>query len=255
MITMARYHPTDYRPKQLANLDPQVIYHKRHVEKKTLDEIAKEVGCSVMTMSRFCHAHKIARPKLDKKLTLDLTGRQFGKLIVLRPLDKRSHCKCIIWECRCTMEGCGAIIERASNDLMHGKKTNQSCGCYSAVHNYRGVGDLSGSYYNAIRRGAASRALEFALTKEELWELFLQQGRKCALSGVELRLFRSLRRGDRSIQTASVDRIDSSRGYTSNNVQWIHKDLQFMKSNLTDSQFIEWCRRVTERHLELPRRT
>lgn len=232
------------RPGKLDNFDPHIIHHKRHVEHKTLDEIAKEIDCSVMTLSRFCREHDISRPKLDRKITLDLTDRQFGYLKVLRPLEKRSHCSCIVWECQCTFQGCGKIIERPSNNLMHGRKTNQSCGCYAPVHNYRGREDLSQSYFSGLKRGAAERELAFDIDIDFAWDLFLRQDRKCALTGQPLSLMRSFRRQNRVLQTASLDRIDSSKGYIEGNVQWIRKDLQFVKSDLLDEEFIAICRQV-----------
>ena len=41
--------------------------------------------------------------------------------------------------------------------------------------------------------------------------------------------------------TASLDRIDSTRGYTVDNIQWIHKDLNRMKWNLPNDYFINIC--------------
>lgn len=230
--------------RKFDTFDPEVIRHKRYIEKKTLGQVATEVGCSIMSLSRFCKEHGIHNPKLDRKLTLDLTGRRFGFLKVLRPLAKRSHCCCVIWECQCTVEGCGKIVERPSNVLMHSEKANKSCGCYPALSNFRGIGDLSGSYFNTIRHGAISRDLDFSITKEYIWNLFLSQSKRCALTGEELRLMKGYRRKQRLVQTASLDRIDSSKGYVEGNVQWIHKTLQFMKSDLLDREFIDMCRKV-----------
>jgi len=39
--------------------------------------------------------------------------------------------------------------------------------------------------------------------------------------------------------TASLDRIDSSIGYTEENVQWIHKDINSLKSNFQESEFFK----------------
>ena len=43
---------------------------------------------------------------------------------------------------------------------------------------------------------------------------------------------------------ASLDRIDSNKDYTIDNIQWIDKDLQRLKNNLSEQRFIELCRRV-----------
>jgi hypothetical protein len=45
--------------------------------------------------------------------------------------------------------------------------------------------------------------------------------------------------------TASLDRIDSSKGYTLGNIQWVHKWVNLMKQDMTDQEFIEWCKTIT----------
>lgn len=44
--------------------------------------------------------------------------------------------------------------------------------------------------------------------------------------------------------TASLDRIDSNRGYTQDNVQWVHKDVNKMKMDLNQQIFVELCRAI-----------
>lgn len=43
----------------------------------------------------------------------------------------------------------------------------------------------------------------------------------------------------------TIDRIDSAKGYVKGNIQWIDKDINRIKLNLTDTEFIEWCKIVT----------
>lgn len=54
----------------------------------------------------------------------DLTGQRFGKLTVIKPTNKGSKNRCVIWQCKCD---CGKIIEAATNYLNYGQI--QSCGC------------------------------------------------------------------------------------------------------------------------------
>ena len=65
--------------------------------------------------------------------------------------------------------------------------------------------------------------------------------RKCALSGIEIKFITSNSEYCSKEQTASLDRIDSTKGYTLDNVQWVHKAVNNMKMNLTDQNFINWC--------------
>jgi hypothetical protein len=44
--------------------------------------------------------------------------------------------------------------------------------------------------------------------------------------------------------TASLDRIDSKVGYTKNNVQWVHKDVNNAKQDFEEDYFFNMCREV-----------
>ena len=54
----------------------------------------------------------------------DLTGKRFGRLTALEPLDRRDSKGSVFWRCRCD---CGNIAEVSEDCLMHGNTI--SCGC------------------------------------------------------------------------------------------------------------------------------
>lgn len=106
---------------------------------------------------------------------------------------------------------------------------------------YKGYHDISGSFWTRIKRSAKERAREFNITIEYAWNLYETQHRKCRLSCLPI-VFSSLCQS--SDGTASLDRIDSSKGYIEGNVQWVHKDINMMKQDHTDSDFIVLCKAV-----------
>lgn len=55
---------------------------------------------------------------------IDLTNKQFGYLVALRPTEKRGADRSVIWECKCC---CGNIIEVNGSNLRNGH--TKSCGC------------------------------------------------------------------------------------------------------------------------------
>lgn len=126
---------------------------------------------------------------------------------------------------------------------------------YSVKH--RGTGDLTRTWVlSHVKYPAIARGHEFdfnILTTEYLWGLFELQNRKCALTGVDL-CFHNLKRHDPktyngnchpdSNGTASLDRIDSSKGYVIGNVQWVHKDINIMKLDHSVDYFIKLCEMV-----------
>jgi hypothetical protein len=94
--------------------------------------------------------------------------------------------------------------------------------------------------------GAAERDIEFSVTPEYVWDLFLSQNRKCALSGVDIELPKTSTGRQTGKWTASLDRKDGSRGYVQGNLQWIHKKLQFVKLKMSNDEHIEWCRKIAK---------
>lgn len=110
------------------------------------------------------------------------------------------------------------------------------------------VGDINGTYFTYLRAKAKERNLEFSVSKEYLWNLFLKQNKKCALSGVDLVISNKLigtntsgKRIDRTEHTASLDRIDNTKGYVENNLQWVHKILNGMRRQYSIEEYIKWC--------------
>lgn len=175
----------------------------------------------------------------------DLHGRRFGQWTVVRPAPRKTR---TAWYCRCV---CGiASVVQACN-LKAGKSTGcrRCCGERIAAGKTTRVGDLTKTLYERIRRNAASRSYVFTVSMAYLWQLFVTQGQRCALTGVELQLT-AKRTRERvahrlcSINTASLDRIDPALGYVEGNVRWVHKVINRMRMDLSDEEFRTWCRRV-----------
>jgi DNA adenine methylase len=74
--------------------------------------------------------------------------------------------------------------------------------------------------------------------------LYLKQNGKCALSGTDIEFARTKQEYLQGKTTASLDRINSSSGYTKNNVQWVHKWINKMKSNHSQERFLSLCANV-----------
>ncbi len=56
---------------------------------------------------------------------------------------------------------------------------------------------------------------------------------------------------DRTEGTASLDRIDSTRGYSKDNIQWVHKMIQKIKIDVPQAAFVDWCQKVAGHTLGL----
>lgn len=112
------------------------------------------------------------------------------------------------------------------------------CSNLENVNNYAmkngKVGDLSLTRFNSIKHKAEHRHLEFNVTIEYLWNLFLNQNKRCAITGDVIS----------SIKEASLDRIDSNFGYIEGNVQWTTKQANICKHKLSMTELLEFCNKV-----------
>ncbi len=101
--------------------------------------------------------------------------------------------------------------------------------------------DIRLSWIRKCRVCAETRGIEWNLSDEFIWQIYLAQDRKCALSGQPIGWSKL-----GQVHTASIDRIDSDRGYVVDNVQLVHKDINFMKQSFSQSYFVEMCKKIAE---------
>lgn len=135
---------------------------------------------------------------------------------------------------KCT---CGSGIEKLLPYHHYIDKKSKGCCKCSKFFTNKGYGDISGSQWGLIKSSALKRNISFDITIEYAWDLFLKQNKCCALSGVELAFAPTSMKCDKKYQTASLDRIDSSKGYIVGNVQWVHKDYNIMKNRFSQKYF------------------
>lgn len=98
-------------------------------------------------------------------------------------------------------------------------------------------------YFYSLIHSAKIRNIDFFISIDQIWKLFEKQNKKCSISGVDLTFPKYGEKAN--FQTASLDRIDSEKGYTIDNVQWVHKDINTMKWHLKQEKFISWCEIIT----------
>lgn len=167
-------------------------------------------------------------------------GVKFEDYVVIKRLTpigmKNNKSK---WECCCSL--CGEVIIRSGHSILLGHKMKCSKRELRS-HNWSGVGTLSGSHWYRITNGAEVRELKVTMTKEDAWNLYEKQNRRCVYSGLLLEFDPR----DHGGTTASLDRIDSNKDYTIDNVQWVHRDINMMKRDFTEQYFKELCRMVVE---------
>ena len=162
-----------------------------------------------------------------------LTVREFSHYC---PKEEKTFWKC---ECRC-----GNFCLKRSNEL-----TNKDLGLYASCDKCpREASEnlvIPQSFLTRLIKNATYRGIDVSITLQDLEEVYLEQKGKCALSGIELatKATRNLLKC-----TASVDRKDPERGYHRDNIQFVHRVINFMKHTLQDEAFIKLCHAVASNH-------
>ena len=171
---------------------------------------------------------------------------KYNYLTTLRKESYNVNQKSWNWLFRCE---CGN--EKVINIAQVRNGSTKSCGCLkmknlkhgtgTSHNNWKGKTPISATYINCVKKRSILKNLEYKLTESFLWNLFNKQKGLCALSGLKLSI-------DNIDFTASIDRINSKIGYIKNNVQWVYKDINYMKYNLTEDDFFNICNKINNKH-------
>ena len=162
--------------------------------------------------------------------------------------------------------GCGQLFEKQTKYIKQSEKRGMKHYCsLSCMSRHDGQRRLPGESWNKseenkshlqnicsnrkdeysdfkiLYRSAKKRGKEFDLDLPYLKELWESQDGKCDITGVDLNLSPS---SNKNYQ-ASLDRIDSSKGYIKGNVRYTSVSVNWLKSNFNDNhlyEFMDICR-------------
>lgn len=221
-------------------LTEELLREKYLIEKRSIQSIADEynVSCGPIRLKM----KQFGIESRPNGFPLAEVGKIYGRLEVLcrledrRPTDVRFLCKCL---------DCWDFYTVRSHNLVKGKVVS----CWNCSRR-KGYMSISGNFWNYIKRSAASRDIEFDILPKYAYELLIKQEYKCAISGLDISLGSQFRRKSKDKikieRTASVDRIDSSKGYIEGNVWWVHKDINIIKLDFDIDYFIQLCHSISD---------
>jgi len=208
----------------------EYLYEEYIVKNRSLENISKDFFVNRQTIANWAKKLGIKVKDPSFELNKNLVGKMFGNWKVLSEIrDKNTTSRILLCECIC-----GLTRRTRASNIVNG--ANFGCGC---IYKYK---DINLAYLTCVKASAKRRGLDYDLNPEYLWNLFVKQNKKCIYTGDEL-IFskRSTRQ-----QTASLDRIDSSKGYIEGNVQWIHKDINIMKNDWDHKEFLNIIYKISE---------
>lgn len=202
-------------------------------------EAQEQISCSQKSRTLKRSRESYYGIAVGSKLPIPEIGSVQGRLMVMSDPFKKGKLYYVSVKCNCGKEY-PVPLHRLTGVT---KPRLNSCHACSGLRGgtnpkWSGYGDMPGSKYAPIRFRAQkikhlAQGTDPIITIQECYDLMEAQDRKCALSGVQL-----------DWKNASLDRIDSRRGYAVGNVQWAHKVVNYMKRTLSDEELIEWCTRI-----------
>lgn len=164
----------------------------------------------------------------------------------------------------CNCQNCGIQFEKALTEITRNKKLNRPNFCSRSCvgkHNVKNFGDRKNNYdiskhsgnrsdlYTKFKyhfRSVKKRFKDVEITIEDLEDVWEKQNGFCEFSGVKLTLSSYSKIEKNPIYSASLDRIDSSKGYIIGNIRWVSRSINYMKNNMSDEMVWELCKLIKE---------
>ena len=145
----------------------------------------------------------------------------------------------VYWLCRCD---CGKETYVRSNHLAGGKI--RSCGClkqeggsHRLPHGEAGFNAIVGHYIKSAKR----RHYDYDLTRDQVRAII---GQNCHYCGAEPAQGASYQTSAGAYIYNGIDRLDSRRGYTPDNVVPCCGRCNYAKGKMGYSEFMDWIKRV-----------
>jgi hypothetical protein len=131
------------------------------------------------------------------------------------------------------------MIEYSNSEKnkQHLLKINQSYNIYEKFPERR---------FSYFLRNCRKRFKECTITLNDLQEQWERQNGICPYSGISLVIPIYERNHNNPIYSASVDRIDSSKGYIPGNIQFVSTCINYMKNMMSDKDTKYVCKCIAE---------
>ena len=178
---------------------------------------------------------------MNKKLILEF-GKKFGKWKIISNETIRKN-NLTHWLCECE---CGKEEYVPLNNLMNSSST-QCFDCASKTagkKRRKGVGLISGDFWSQYKAKVKRKDLPFDIRIEEEWAKFEVQEGLCALTKRKLVL--TGYPYDKEKTTAALSLVEPKVGYVSNNIVWLHKEIDKIKGKLSIYKLYDIASEIVE---------
>jgi len=173
----------------------------------------------------------------------DLAGQKFGRWTFIKRHSEKSASGAFLWQVECD---CGAICNRRPDTIISG--SSKSCGCYSSEYQIY----TNRKYEPHI---STARSVWHCTYSDCDFDTFLYLSQlPCVYCGGQPSNSSSIKSNTKSVSTYQqqngtfiyngLDRIDSTKGHTRDNIVPCCRICNWMKSNLTLDEFLAHIDRI-----------
>lgn len=176
----------------------------------------------------------------------------FGDWTVLGQANSVNNKKCVFARCKCGVE---KVVQFAN--IVNGSSTRcYNCARKITANKNREKADRSGIVnqkcaFGRYKQGAAKRKLSFSITFDEFLEIASKDCHYCGCGPsncYDLKYCKGPLKGEsragKPFVHNGIDRIDSKKGYASENCVPCCKKCNIAKNNMSEIEFYEWIDRV-----------
>lgn len=157
----------------------------------------------------------------------------------------------------CICQYCGIEFEKSLSEIKRNEKLNRPNFCTRTCvgkNNVKNLGERRGNIanfkgyrrtgddYTKFRyhfRNIHKRKHNVDITIEDIKEQWELQKGICYFSGINLILCSYSKVHKNPIYCASIDRIDSKKGYIKGNIRWVSRAINWMKNDMSDDMVYE----------------
>ena len=234
------------KEEELAILDTDPAPNKKQQKKKQEQQRKAKKAKEEEDKARADEADRVAVPLLDRE---DLTVSERAELISTHQMNRCNKCN-----------------QNKPLESFYKRKQPGPDGinywlfcikCENKQFNTRSDFRVYSDVTRYCRTRAKRQGMEFDLEPDDIRLIFEAQGGRCAYTGkaIYLRGMRhhNTRRGRsrglvsyHNMNKASVDRIDSTKGYTRDNVHLVCLHINYAKLDLSEADFVDLCAAVVQ---------
>lgn len=182
-------------------------------------------------------------------MKLDLVGKSFGYLTVLRESDtKKNNKRSWVVKCICGKEKVVYTSQLRSKNI-------KSCGCRGGDWSKAGNGSRKepgvaaiNNYYSDYKFNAKNKKIFFNLTIDEFKDLIFNS---CYYCGEEPNKYFHPPKANGGIYCNGVDRKDNKKGYEINNCVSCCSKCNYFKNKLSEEQFLKLIEKIYNNRIRI----